>query len=81
MQTHETSIFYRHSKLNTLQCCYWLCITSCDVVSDGLEDVAVGCPGCDGGAGAVFVYHGQQAPYYLQRGEQAKPCCQLDSHF
>ena len=63
-----------------------LCITGCNVIvviviSDGLEDVVVGCPGCDGGAGAVFVYHGQQAPYYLQRGEQAKPCCQLGSHF
>ena len=39
-----------------------------DINKDGFEDIAVGAPGQDDGAGAVFIYFGRANPLILDKG-------------
>ena len=40
-----------------------------DLNHDGHDDIAVGAPGQDGGAGAVHIYFGRKMPLLLDNGE------------
>ena len=45
-----------------------------DINHDGLQDVAVGAPGQDGGAGAVHIYHGRRMPLLLDNSRGYTHC-------